>query len=155
MAHHLNGRDLSGEFGTWTEGVSPRLTGEFLRKEGVEEARRAAEGRLEEIEGRWRVLVLEPLEKQYVTFEGEAGSKGTGGGGISGMFRRKSSSAGKGNGEVEREAAMAKTKVNYKDLTARAGDLMREARKVHEELEVALLDAAERSVQVLPAYKAG
>ena len=154
MAHHLNGRDVSGEFGVWTE-QSPKLTSEFLRDDKVEEARQVAESKLRDIEGRWSVLVLEPLEAQYKAFEGDAGSESGGGGGLSGMFRRKSSSAGKANGEEEREAAMAKVKVNYKDLTARAGDLMREARKVHEELEGTLLDAAEKSVQVLPAYKAG
>ena len=153
MAHHLNGRDVSGEFGVWTEGVSPKLTSDFLREDRVEEARQVAEGRLGEIEGRWRVLVLEPLEAQYKAFEAADGGESGGGGGLSGMFRRKSSTPSKGDGE--REAAMAKTKVNYKDLTARAGDLMREARKVHEELEGTLLDAAEKSVQVLPAYKAG
>lgn len=115
IALAMQGRDLTGDFGEKTE-TSPALSKDILLDEGVVSAKQAARAKLSDVEEKWKVQVLEPLEQQY-----EAWKKGSGGG----IFRRKSS-VGEG------------FKVDYNELSARAGPLLREIRVVHDEVEVQL-----------------
>jgi len=121
IALAMQGRDLTGDFGERTES-SPSLSKDVLQDQGVVSAKQAARAKLSDVEEKWRVQVLEPLEQQY-----EAWKKGSSGG----MFRRKSS-VGEG------------VKVNYLQLSDLAGPLLREIRDVHDEVEAQLREVIAR-----------
>jgi len=130
IALHMQGRDLTGDFGETTEN-SPTLSDDILQDKGVVSAKQAAKATLSDVEEKWRVQVLLPLEQQY-----EVWKKGSGGG----MFRRKSSMSGG-------------TKVDYLELSDRAGPLLREIRDVHNEVEEQLKEVVGRHSEGLPRYE--